>query len=86
MGFTLGGISADEIHTIRTNGTHYTEIRNLREIVDRHIAYLAFEHDMVVLIPDKGKMKQEITVRVQIANIVAIEANKGEPVKVEEPF
>ena len=86
MGMTLGGIPVEDIRTLRTNGVHYSGIRNLREIVDRHISYLAFEHDEVGTIPDKGKVKQEVTVRIQITAIVAIESTTGEPVPIEEPF
>lgn len=86
MGMTLGGIPAEDIRTIRTNGTHYSGIHNLREIVDRHIAYLAFEHDEEYTAVDKGKVRQEVTVRIQTNAIVAIEACMGEPIKVNEAF
>lgn len=86
MGLTIGGISAENIRTIRTNGTHYTGIRNLREVVDRHIAFLAFEHDEEYNAPDKGKMRQVVTVRIQMNAIVSIEAHEGDPEKVNEAF
>lgn len=82
---TLACIPVEDITSLRTNVAHYDNVKNIREVVDRHISYIAFEHDLTIIGQDK-KMIQTYTVRVKVSDLIAIEAKVGEPAAVNEPF
>jgi hypothetical protein len=86
MKLTLGDIPVEDIRTIRTRCANYDGVRNIVEVVDRHQAWIAFDHDEVNTVADLGKVRQTVTVRVRLVDILIIESLKGEPEKVEEPF
>lgn len=86
MSFTIGGLPAEDIRTIRTENLSYDNVHNVREVVDRGMNFVAFEWNQTVIIGDKGRCAQEVTVRVLLSHVMSVESPQGEPQQINEPF